>query len=321
MVEISVIIPLYNKGPYIARAINSVLKQTYQDFEVIIVDGGSTDDGVEIAKELCDSRFHIIIQEDKGVSAARNLGVKVAQADFITFLDADDEWMPVHLETIMRLRKEYPEAGLYATAWKTITPDGKIRWADYRHIPDPSWEGVLPNYFVSSALGEPPVWTSVAGIPKRIFVEVGGFPSGYWWGEDADLFGKIALKYPVAFSWVMGAIYYTDALNRLTNNKHPLDNEEPFVKTARAALERGDVLPEHIGPLNEYIAKKEIPRAIGKVLTGDSKTARSILRQCRTRYLCFKKMKWLILATLPYPILLFLQKQKHKILRQNSHTI
>jgi hypothetical protein len=145
-----------------------------------------------------------------------------------------------------------------------------------------------------------------------------GVPPGYWWGEDPDLFGKIALKYPVAFSWVMGAMYHTDSTDRITNKRHPLDHEEPFVKTARIALERGDVLREHIDPINEYIEKREIARAIGNVFTGNSKTARLILKQCSTRNMYIKKMMWLILATLPYPLFLVLQKLKHKILRQND---
>ena len=62
---------------------------------------------------------------------------------------------------------------------------GKMRWANYKCIPNPPWEGILPDYFKSGALGESPVWTSVAVIPKKIFHEMGGFPEGYWWGEDA----------------------------------------------------------------------------------------------------------------------------------------
>ncbi|MGI6022871.1 MAG: glycosyltransferase family 2 protein, partial [Methanoculleus sp.] len=94
MPEVSVVIPLYNKAPYIARALASVITQTCQGFEVIVIDDGSTDGGAEIVRRLDDTRIRVIRQENRGVSAARNRGIESARTDFIAFLDADDEWMP-----------------------------------------------------------------------------------------------------------------------------------------------------------------------------------------------------------------------------------
>jgi glycosyltransferase involved in cell wall biosynthesis len=312
MPEVSVVIPLYNKGLYIARTLNSVLNQTFQDFEVIIIEGGSTDNGAEIVKGFDDPRIRLIRQKNKGVSEARNQGVEIAKADMITFLDADDEWMASHLETILKLRKRYPEAGMYTTAYKIFTPEGNIRWARYRFIPDPPWEGLLPNYFKSLAYGEYPVWTSVVGIPKKIFLEAGGFPPGYWYGEDVDLFGKIGLKYPVAFSWEQGAIYHWDATNRACNKKLPFELEEPFVKTARNAIDLGEALPEYLEPLNECISKREIFRAAEYVLVGNAITARAILKKCKTKLYYKKKVGWIILSNIPYPLLMLLQKLNRK---------
>jgi len=113
---VSVVIPLYNKGPHIARALNSVLAQTFQDFEVIVVDDGSTDDGAEVVRGVDDPRIRLIQQENRGVSAARNRGIEAARAELIAFLDADDEWLAEHLETIIRLRRNALEVGIYATS-------------------------------------------------------------------------------------------------------------------------------------------------------------------------------------------------------------
>lgn len=101
--KISVVIPLFNKGPYIARTLDSVLKQTFQDFKVIVVDDGSTDDGAEIVRGFDDPRIQLIQQPNQGESVARNRGVDESLSDFVAFLDADDEWMPKHLETILKL--------------------------------------------------------------------------------------------------------------------------------------------------------------------------------------------------------------------------
>ena len=319
--KISVIIPLFNKSSYIARALNSVLNQTYQDFEVIVVDDGSTDDGAEIVVGFNDSRIRLIRQENRGVSAARNRGVNEATSDFIAFLDADDEWMPRHLETIIRLRVKFPDAGMYTTSYKIRTNDGTIQWAKYEFIPDAPWEGILPNYFKSGCTGDFPVSSSNVVIPLKIFREMSGFHEGYWWGEDVDLFGRIALKYPVAFSWELGAVYYCDNTNRLSTRRHPLDHEEPLVKTGRAALKRGDVRPEFVEYLNEYISRTEIGRAIQNVKAGNRKTAESILKQCNTKLFYYDKMKWLFLAKLPRPLFVFLNNllgKLHTLIRKNE---
>ena len=147
--KFSVIIPLYNKGPYIVRAIDSVLQQTNQNFEIIVIDGGSEDDGPKIVKEFNNPRIHLLVQSGKGVSNARNEAVNCAKNEYIAFLDADDEWMPKHLETILGLIEKYPQAGMYTTAHKEQTKDGKTQWPDYRYIPNPPWEGLLPDYFKS----------------------------------------------------------------------------------------------------------------------------------------------------------------------------
>jgi glycosyltransferase involved in cell wall biosynthesis len=313
--KISVIIPLYNKENEIKRTLDSVLSQTYQNFEVIVVDDHSSDGGPAIVKSFHDPRIFLIEQEHRGVSFTRNHGVDLGTSDFIAFLDADDEWMPKHLETIIRLTENYLGAGMYTTACKIRTHQGSIRWLKYEFIPNPPWEGLLPNYFKSGAVAGFPVKTSSVVIPKKIFHEVGGFPEGNWYGEDVDLFGKIALKYPVAFSWEFGALYHYDTSNRASDKRIPPDYVEPFVNTARAALMKGEVPQEFAEYLNEYICGIEILRAIRNVRAGYSETAQEILKQCNTRLFYIPKMKWLLLAKIPYPLFCFLLKMKLKLLK------
>ena len=163
--KVSVVIPLFNKGPHIARAINSVLGQTLKDFEIIVMDGNSRDEGPEIVKNYPDPRIHFSVQRGSGVSVARNQGVEQSQSDFITFLDADDEWMPNHLETLFRLKQKFPAAGMYATAYQTCFRSGKRANTPFRAIPEFPCDLLLPNYFESASLGDTPITSSSA--PNR----------------------------------------------------------------------------------------------------------------------------------------------------------
>ena len=119
--RISVIIPIYNKENCILNTLNSVHNQTYTNFELIIIDGGSTDKSLEIIKDYNDTRLTIYAQTGKGVSSARNEGVSYAKGELIAFLDADDEWKPNYLQTIWELYQKYPDAGIYATAYEIQT--------------------------------------------------------------------------------------------------------------------------------------------------------------------------------------------------------
>jgi len=284
MPAVSVIIPLLNKGPHIKRALQSVLNQTIEDLEIIVVEGGSTDNGPEVVRSFGDSRIKIIPQSKKrpGVSAARNIGADEARSDFIAFLDADDEWMPTHLETLLRLKRNISEAGLYCAAYKICEKNGKIRDVRIGGVPPPPWEGVIPNFFRTVALAENPSWTSAVGIRKEVFQESGGFPEDVWYGEDTYLWGLIALKYPIAFSWDIGAIYYQTSVNRLSDKVPPLD-QEPIVKELIKRIEHDEIPRSIREDINEYIVRKEIFRAGNCISFGERKRALSIASKCRTK--------------------------------------
>lgn len=111
--DISVIIPLYNKGQIIERTIKSVLYQTYPHFELIIVDDGSTDNSVEVVRQFDDNRIRLFQQPNAGPSAARNTGVRYAQTDWIVFLDGDDELLPDALKHFNELRNKYKDVDIY----------------------------------------------------------------------------------------------------------------------------------------------------------------------------------------------------------------
>jgi len=282
---ISVVIPLYNKRPYIARALNSVLAQTFQDFEVIVVDDGSTDGGGEMVGGFGDPRIRLIRQENRGVSAARNRGIEAARAELVAFLDADDEWMPRHLEALLRLRDKYPQAGAYGTAC-LLQENDSTAWVPpfSAEIPPEPWEGLLSSYFRDAIRGSPPISSSIVAVPRCVLDEMGGFDTDAWYGEDVDLWGRIALKYPIAFTWDGMGIYHKEAANRACDMKEPI-REHVFVASARNALQAGEVPPELKEDLLEYVASRQIQVACRNLEAGRPDLARANLKHCKTRHL------------------------------------
>jgi cellulose synthase/poly-beta-1,6-N-acetylglucosamine synthase-like glycosyltransferase len=207
----SVVIPLYNKEHTIERAIRSVLNQTVQDFEIIVVDDGSTDDGPQRAARIADPRIRIIHQANQGVSAARNRGIAEARYDLIAFLDADDEWKPTFLETIARLVGSFPQAAVFATGYLFCEGDVATRPARFRGIPAVPWEGVLEGYFAVAARSDSPVCSSAVAVRKEALHAVGGFPVGVIAGEDLLTWARLAVRYPVAYSSSRQSVYYLEA--------------------------------------------------------------------------------------------------------------
>jgi len=309
MPKVSAIIALYNKEPYIERAIVSVQNQTIKDFELIIVDDGSTDKGPDIVKNIDDDRISLFRQENMGVSNARNNGVKKSKSNFITFLDADDKWTNKHLDTLIRLKKKFPQAGAYTTAHVKHIGDNKTVEQKYRFIPSPPWEGILPNYFKSEVEGAHPITTGVVGIPKRIFLEAGGFDERAYQGEDMDLWAKIALKYPIAFSWDIGAIYHVDAANRIGEVLRPI-RYHPLIMNGKKAIKNNEVPLEILPDFKEFIAKKEIQIATRNILVGDVTTAREMIAQVETKRFYFDKFKCQMYSQLPNYIYKFIDRWK-----------
>lgn len=280
---VSVVIPLYNKAPYIARALKSVLTQTFQDFEVIVVDDGSTDDGAEVVRELRNPRIRLIQQENRGVSAARNRGIEEALAELVAFLDADDEWLPMFLETIIRLRRMFPDAGAYATAVCTAH-NSTIKHHRYRSVPSPNWEGMITDYFRSQIFGDSVMRSSSTAIPREVLQKMNGFVFGAKWGEDLDLWGRIGLRYPIGFSASCCAIIHVTVkgLEKLYS-RATITIENPFIKSAGAAIEEGYNKSIDKEYLILYLDKIIIESARYNAFLGRKTESKNILRKSRTK--------------------------------------
>lgn len=241
----SVIIPLYNKAPYIEKALSSIASQTFQDYELIVVDDGSKDNSASIAETQIRKQWRngtkakLIRQSNSGVSTARNNGVAASYGDYICFLDADDWWEPTFLDEMAKLIAEYPDAGIYGTSY-TIINERKHKTRVAPIGIDTTFKQGYINYCqVYAKTLCMPLWTGAVCVPRHIFNEMGGFKPQLKLGEDFDLWIRIALKYKVAF------------LNK------PLSNYNQDVDTANRGIGHLHKPENHMLWNLDYLANEE----------------------------------------------------------------
>src|SRR5690606_23891239 len=145
----SVLISLYNKESFIKSTLESVLDQTFQNFEIIVINDGSTDDSEAVVNSISDHRIKYFKQENKGASSGRNAAISNASGEYFALLDADDLWQENYLETIHQLIKAYPNESVFATAVNIETSNGNNRSAySIKDIRD--GETYVVDYFESS---------------------------------------------------------------------------------------------------------------------------------------------------------------------------
>ncbi|WP_071150364.1 glycosyltransferase family 2 protein [Bacteroides ndongoniae] len=204
---ISIIIPLYNKEHSIASTLQTVLNQTFQDFEIIIVNDGSTDHSIDEVSKITDSRIRLINQTNAGVSAARNRGIEEAKGEFIAFLDADDEWKPDYLKTQYELAQKYPECSVFACNYEFKDAKGKVTPTIIRKLPFKGKDGILSNYFEVASCSHPPICSITIMVKKRVIQSIGGFPIGVKSGEDLLTWARLAVNGEIAYNKQAYAIF------------------------------------------------------------------------------------------------------------------
>ncbi len=305
---VSVVIPLYNKARHIERAVHSVLQQTYPAIEVIVVDDGSTDGGGEIVRNIVDHHVRVVTTENRGVSAARNLGSKLASTDLVAFLDADDEWLPHFLVTVMDLHKRFPDAGICATAYQICSKNGALISPTFSKVPTYTEGGLIEDYFNAACYCGPLISSSIV-LRKTALDKAGGFPEHIRRNEDLDTWMRVALRYAVAWSPRPAVIWHSDAESRAT---HSIPYGVPPFSDSLHQFEQQNCLPSssyRIESVKEYIAKNELRFVMYNLLSGHKQLALSLLHACR-----FTKMfrrNWYalrLIAMLPFPLIVVVWK-------------
>lgn len=224
---ISVVIPLYNKYASIARTIQSVLDQTFRQFEIIVVDDGSTDDSATVVESIKDNRIRLIRKGNGGVCSARNRGIEEAKYDYIALLDADDIWDKEYLAEQVRLMKNFPDAVMWGINYAEVDKDMNILWEQPTGLAK-GYCGYVDNYFSIKGRVSDLFCSSSVVIKKEIFGEVGLFDTRIRYAEDTDMWWRIIVSNRVVFYDKYMVYYQMDAENRAQKRHRPLQYFLPF---------------------------------------------------------------------------------------------
>ncbi|WP_299118672.1 glycosyltransferase family 2 protein [uncultured Winogradskyella sp.] len=303
----SVVISVYNKSHFVAQTLDSILNQDFTDFEVIIVDDGSTDNSLEVLNSFTDDKISIYPTKNQGVSAARNFGMHKAKANFIALSDGDDIWLTNHLSELKRLIESFPNCGIYASSYQ------KMFFNDYTTQPkflevDHPFFGIVKDYFKTSIIDDI-LWTSAVAIPKELIDQNYIFDEDLGCGEDTDLWINIAKNFEVAFS------------SKITAHKmmHAKDNHLSLTKN----------IPELITMLNKhkedekrnsslkvYLDQNRYMTALESKILGDFKSYNLLKKDINFSNI---NSKLKILLKLPRPVLITLKKVKFWLLKKRLY--
>jgi glycosyltransferase involved in cell wall biosynthesis len=213
----TVIIPLYNKEKYISGAIESILNQTFTDFELLIINDCSTDKSVEIASEFLSEKVQIIHHEkNSGLAATRNTGIKRATSNYITFLDADDLWKPHFLEKIFHLIQNFPEARIFATNYEEIWNQIVKKPHNELELSEKEFSGYI-NFFKTNIKQGLYNHGSVC-LHKDVYENVGHYNEKINFSEDLDFNIRANYHYKLAYDNSIQMSYFMQTENQLTRS-------------------------------------------------------------------------------------------------------
>ena len=296
----SIVIPLYNKEKQIAKTLESVFNQTYQEYEIIVVNDGSTDNSVDIVNQIDDKRIKLINQANGGVSSARNTGIKNACFEYIAFLDADDLWENDFLENIHLMIKNYPECSVFATNYKILDTQGEERFPVNTNLANFSKTfdnqcGVLQDYFDFASRTAPPICASSIVCKKISIKDIGCFPIGIKAGEDLLTWARLANSFKIGFSKKVCTIFNSD-----DNQNIRIPDKSDYV---------GDELEKlYLASKNKSITKYKLfwhkIRFTNFIRLGMKKEAKIEFEKIKNSIPFFKKFIFKIMFILPKSLIL-----------------
>lgn len=289
----SVVIPLYNKQKYIEQTIRSVLNQTYKDYEVIVVDDGSTDDSFNLASQFQTNGVKVVRQCNQGVSSARNQGIGLASGEYIAFLDADDEWKCDYLASIDELVEQFGQSDLFVTAYRIVLSGEKWRYS--AKLGDHN--GCIEHYWMTYANAYDVVWTSATVVRKSAIVSAGMFDPDETIGEDLDLWARIACNNPkVAYSPRV-CVDYNRCAEQNARTREKIAYPKAFLSVLRREIANPVWSDEDKKWMVSKYNQKMTAYVFTSILAGKQRNARRELRNWNKMFHC-KTIPFLYIASL-----------------------
>ena len=243
--RVSVIIPVYNGECYFARTIESVLAQTYSAMEIVVVDDGSRDSSQDVvARYLNHTNVRLIAQENAGVAAARNTGIRVAAGEYIALVDQDDLWLTDKLARQVEYLDEHPEIALVHSKIHFIDEAGE-------RIPDPDWAWVAPTFgqVLPELVKRNSICTCTVLMRKRALEQAGLFRQELAPADDWDLWLRVAAGHPIGFVDAVTACYRVHQGNESRNLLKMQEAEIRVVET---------FIREHPGAVGNAITRAKL---------------------------------------------------------------
>ena len=282
--KFSVVIPLYNKAPYIKSTLTSVLSQTVQDFEIIVLDDGSTDGGADIVAGIDDPRVRLFSQANVGVSLTRNRAISMARGQWVAFLDADDWQHPHYLQSLVIAQNLHPAVDVAATQYVPLCDNTGVwppPWQlDEAPVASDSIELIedLPGL----AMKGPTFTTSSVCIrTKRLLEMQPCFAVGESHAEDLDLWFRVAEKSPIA--WVKRPLVaYRVSVEGSLSLKNTELELPPFFHRIRARALSGAMNEVQAKSTLKMVADQEISMARDALASGQRKAAIRLLWSARS---------------------------------------
>jgi glycosyltransferase involved in cell wall biosynthesis len=302
-VDVAVVVPLYNKRPYIERTLRSVLSQTSPPCEIIVIDDGSTDGSGDLVRAVFPE-VTIIRQENRGVGEARNAGLSVASSSWVAFIDADDIWSPSHLLEIRKLVSEFPGARLVGTAHEEASAQADIS------VSPPEGERFLINYFKAASRDIGVIWTSAAAVDRVTALSVGGFKN-HDMGEDLELWARIALSQPVATSSAITALHIRGTGGAMDSGIQREGGRDIVVRDLRDLSPSSRTVCEALATeahsadprdLVRYLDSRVVAAISGRLIRGDLVGARTLRKLLIGRW-HLRSWIWQLLPSTPEPML------------------
>lgn len=298
----SIIIPLYNKANYITETLKTVINQTFTNFEIIIVNDGSTDNSIKRVTSFKDKRIKIINQKNQGAAAARNKGIDEAKSNLIVFLDADDLWFNNHLEELKNLYHDFPNCGMYCNRYKTKISKNKLVSNSYSNSIADDFRGVIPDYFEASLVNRVSFTSSIM-VPREIIKTYHGFDINISSGQDLDLWTKIGIDHFVAISNKTTAIYRFEVADSLSKTS--------FLSKKLIDLNKFKAFERENKSLRKFIDIYRLEYAMQYRIAGDIKKSKNFISDIRSKI----PLKTKILLHMPSYVLRLLLKIKHTLKR------